>query len=372
MDRVDCAVIGAGVVGLAVARAMALRGRETVVIEAEGAIGTGISSRNSEVIHAGIYYPDGSLKAQLCTQGRRLLYAYCASRGVPYKRCGKLIVATSQAEHAKLDEIAAQSIRNGLMGDEALRPLSSSQARALEPELHCTRALLSPSTGIVDSHALMLALQGDLQRAGGMVALASPVLSGSCGPQSITLTTVGGSEIEARQVVNCAGLQAQAVARSLQHLDTRHVPQEYFAKGSYFSLSGRAPFSRLIYPVPTVGGLGVHLTLDIAGQARFGPDAEWVTPTEKGFDYQVYACGSDSFYAEIRKYWPDLADDALTPAYSGIRPKLNRPGEPAADFTIQGPGVHGVRGLVNCFGIESPGLTSCLAIADHVVSLLEE
>jgi L-2-hydroxyglutarate oxidase LhgO len=205
-----------------------------------------------------------------------------------------------------------------------------------------------------------------------MVALASPVLSGSCGPQSITLTTVGGSEIEARQVVNCAGLQAQAVARSLQHLDTRHVPQEYFAKGSYFSLSGRAPFSRLIYPVPTVGGLGVHLTLDIAGQARFGPDAEWVTPTEKGFDYQVYACGSDSFYAEIRKYWPDLADDALTPAYSGIRPKLYRPGEPAADFTIQGPGVHGVRGLVNCFGIESPGLTSCLAIADHVVSLLEE
>jgi L-2-hydroxyglutarate oxidase LhgO len=373
MDRIDCAVIGAGVVGLAVARAMSLRGFETVVIESENAIGTVTSSRNSEVIHAGLYYAAGSLKARLCVQGKQLLYAYCAERGISHQRCGKLVVATSEDQVPRLRSIQQQAAINGLEGADALQWLTREEALRMEPALNCIAALNSPSTGIVSSHELMLALQADLEHAGGSVALLSPVLGGQCTGDGVVLH-VGGenlSELHAKRVINCAGLQAQRVALSLQGLPAQHVPQAYYAKGSYFALSGRAPFKRLIYPVPIVGGLGVHLTLDMAGQARFGPDAEWVTPTEQGFDYRVYADRSANFYSYIRKYWPELPNDALRPAYSGVRPKLYGPSQATADFSIQGPNLHGTNGLVNCYGIESPGLTSCLAIAAYIENLLE-
>ena len=375
MDQIDAMVVGAGVVGLAVARALALQGREVMVLEAADAIGTGTSSRNSEVIHAGIYYPQGSLKARLCVQGKQLLYAYCAERGVGHQRCGKLLVATSQAQAAALPGIMAKAAANGVTD---LVLLTRDQALALEPQLECVAAVHSPSTGIVDSHALMLALQGDLEHAGGMVVLNSglkqaKVRTGTSW-DAIYLIADDGTELQARVLVNAAGLHAPALAGCIEGLAASHVPQAFYAKGNYFSLSGRAPFSRLIYPVHDpaahLAGLGVHLTIDLGGQAKFGPDVQWVDSLEAPGAWVVDPARGDAFYAEVRKYWPGLPDGALQPGYVGIRPKISGPLEAAADFCIQGPETHGVPGLVNLFGIESPGLTSSLAIGQHVASML--
>jgi L-2-hydroxyglutarate oxidase LhgO len=366
MEKIECVVIGAGVVGLAVARALALQGREVMVLEAADAIGTGTSSRNSEVIHAGIYYPQGSLKALLCVQGRALLYDYCATRGVGHSRCGKLLVATSDEQVAQLQSIIGKAAANGV---HDLVLLSREQAQAMEPALQCVAAVHSPSTGIVDSHALMLAYQGDLENAGGLVVLNSPITHARCAPDAITLVAGDGTELKARWVVNSAGLQAQTLARRFAGLPPQSVPPSYFAKGNYFTLAGRSPFSRLIYPVPEAAGLGVHLTIDLGGQAKFGPDVQWV---ESADDLVVDPARGDAFYAEVRKYWPDLKDGALLPGYAGMRPKIQSPDEPAKDFLIQGPAAHGVAGLVNLFGIESPGLTSSLAIGALVGQLVAE
>ena len=365
MEQVDCVVVGAGVVGLAVARALAQAGRDVLVLEACDAIGTQTSARNSEVIHAGIYYPAGSLKASLCVRGKALLYAYCAERGLPHQRCGKLIVATDDLQRAQLEGIAAKAAANGV---HDLVSLSAAQARALEPVLHCVAALHSPSTGIVDSHALMLSLLGDIEAAGGVLALNSPLASMDVARGAIELEAQDGTQLRARTVVNAAGHGAPALAALTKGLAPAHVPQAYFAKGSYFTLAGRSPFSHLIYPVPEAAGLGVHLTLDLGGQARFGPDVQWV---DDAHDLQVEPASGEAFYAEVRRYWPALADGALQPAYAGMRPKISGPGEPAADFVIQGPAAHGVPGLVNLFGIESPGLTSALAIAETVAAMLQ-
>jgi L-2-hydroxyglutarate oxidase LhgO len=371
MDRVDAVVIGAGVVGLAVGRALAIAGLETVVLERENGIGTGTSARNSEVIHAGLYYPAGSLKGRLCVEGRQRIYALCESHGVAHRRCGKLIVATSAAQVADLQATQARAAANGV---NDLAWLDGAAARALEPALQCHAALLSPSTGIVDSHGLMLAIQGDMERSGGQLAVQSPVMAVRLGRTEDHVVQVGGAapqELAARIVVNAAGLWAPALATAFADLDRRHVPVAHHAKGSYFSLAGRAPFSRLIYPVPEPGGLGVHLTLDLAGQARFGPDVEWITPASPdAIDYRVDPARSLAFYAQVRRYWPELPDGALQPAYSGVRPKLSGPGELASDFVVQAPDEHGVPGLVNLFGIESPGLTASLALADEVLSRL--
>ena len=363
-DAVDCVVVGAGVVGLAVARALALQGREVMVLESADAIGTGISSRNSEVIHAGIYYPTDSLKAKLCVRGRDMLYAYCTERNVPHRRCGKLLVATSPGELSSLESIQARAQANGVLD---LRWLGRHDAQAMEPALECVAALFSPSTGIVDSHALMLALQGDLEHAGGLVALNSPLALAECAQDAINLEAFDGTRLRARTVVNAAGLYAPGLARRFAGLGADHVPHARYAKGSYFTLSGKAPFSRLIYPVPEAAGLGVHLTLDLGRQAKFGPDVQWVDSPD---DLLVDPARGDAFYAEVRKYWPALRDGALAPGYAGMRPKIHGPDEPAADFVIQGPSVHGIPGLVNLFGIESPGLTSSLAIAEHVAALV--
>jgi len=364
MDEFDCAVIGAGVVGLAIARALALQGREVIVLEAEGAIGTGTSSRNSEVIHAGIYYPQGSLRAQLCVEGRHALYAYAGERGVPHRRCGKLIVATSATQVADLESIIAKARANGV---DDMAMLTRAQAQSLEPALECLAAAYSPSTGIVDSHGLMLSLQGDLEQAGGVVALMSAVLRAECTGDGIVLHAKDGTALRCASVVNAAGLSAPLLARRFEGLPPSAVPEAYFAKGNYFTLAGRAPFSRLIYPVPEAAGLGVHLTLDMGGQAKFGPDVQWVDSPD---DLVVDPQRGDGFYAEVRRYWPGLPDGALIPGYAGIRPKISGPGEAARDFVIDGPSVHGVPGLVNLFGIESPGLTSSLAIGRHVAQLL--
>jgi L-2-hydroxyglutarate oxidase LhgO len=365
MERVDAIVIGAGVVGLAVARALAAAGREVIVLEAAEGIGTETSSRNSEVIHAGIYYPPGSLKARLCVAGKRALYRYCEEHGVPHRRCGKLLVATGEKQLPKLAAIKAQAEANGVTD---LVELTAADARTLEPELRCVAAYLSPSTGIVDSHAFMLALQGDAEARGAMIAFRSPVIGGAIRDDGIELE-VGGeapSRIRAGSVVNCGGLHAQKLAASLAGFPTARVPPLYYAKGNYYSLVGKSPFSRLVYPMPNDAGLGVHITIDLAGQARFGPDVEWVDR----IDYDVDPRRAASFYGAIREYWPGLRDGQLAPAYSGIRPKLVGPDAPAADFVIAGPRDHGVAGLVNLFGIESPGLTAALAIADHVRELL--
>jgi L-2-hydroxyglutarate oxidase LhgO len=364
MDKVDCVVIGAGVVGLAVARALALGGREVMVLESADAIGTGTSSRNSEVIHAGIYYAKGSLKARLCVEGKQLLYAYCSERGIGHSRCGKLIVATSDAQVAQLQGIVAKAAANGV---DDLVFLTREEAKALEPQLECVAALHSPSTGIVDSHALMLALQGDLENAGGMVVFNSALTGARCDSEGIVVVAADGTELEARTVVNAAGLHAPLLAQKFEGLDAHYIPTAHYAKGNYFTLSGRSPFSRLIYPVPEAAGLGVHLTIDLGQQAKFGPDVQWV---ESADDLVVDPSRGDAFYAEVRKYWPALQDGALIPGYAGIRPKINAPNEPAADFVIQGPETHGVPGLVNLFGIESPGLTSSIAIGDYVCGLL--
>lgn len=335
-----------------------------MVLEAESAFGTGISSRNSEVIHAGIYYPRNSLKARLCVEGKALLYDYVRSRGVPFSRCGKLIVATSRDQ---VDELAAIVDRAAANGVDDLRLITGAEAAAMEPALHCLAAVHSPSTGIVDSHALMLSLLGDLENAGGMLALRSAVTRAECSAAGVVLITEDGTTLRCRNVVNAAGLGAVALAHRFEGLPSSTIPSGHFAKGSYFTLSGRAPFTRLIYPVPQPGGLGVHLTLDLGAQAKFGPDVEWVDSAD---DLMVDPARGGGFYAEVRKYWPDLPDGALVPGYAGIRPKISGPREAAADFVIDGPEVHGIPGLVNLFGIESPGLTSSLAIARHVANLL--
>ena len=362
-ERIDCAVIGAGVVGLAIARELALAGREVIVLEAESTIGSGVSSRNSEVIHAGIYYPTGSLMARTCVAGRRALYPYCIERGIPFSNCGKLIVATDPDEHARLADIRRRAAANGV---EGMRLLTRTEAVALEPNLHCVSALLSPATGIIDSHAFMLALLADAEAAGCVLVLRSKVTGGRVARGGIDVT-VGGADpvnLHCRLLVNAAGLQAPALAARIVGLPAGHVPKAYYAKGSYFILAGRSPFSRLIYPVPVPGGLGTHLTIDLGGQARFGPDVEWVDR----IDYTVNPARADKVYDAVRRYWPDLKDGALQPGYAGIRPKIVPPEVGVQDFLVQGPPTHGVPGLVNLFGIESPGLTASLALADHVVA----
>jgi L-2-hydroxyglutarate oxidase LhgO len=371
MDRVDAVVIGAGAVGLAVGRALARAGLETIVAEAQTAIGQGVSSRNSEVIHAGLYYTPGSWKAKLCVRGKAMLYALCATHGVDHRNCGKLVVASSDDEAAALRKLQERAIAN----DVPVEWLTAHEAQALEPALRCSAALSSPTTGIVDSHGFMLALQGDLEKAGGMVALGSAVEGAVLGRggEDHVLRLADGSELAAGIVVNSASLHACALARRFQGLAPAFVPREYFAKGSYYSLAGRAPFTRLIYPAPADAWLGVHLTLDLGGQAKFGPDLEWLdVEAPEQIDYTVDPRRADGFYAEVRRYWPALPDGALAPSYSGVRPKIYGPGELAPDFRIDGPALHGVPRLVNLFGIESPGLTSALAIAEVVAGLVRE
>ena len=362
MEKLDAVVIGAGVVGLAVARALAMAGREVVILEAEDAIGTHTSSRNSEVIHAGIYYPKGSLKARSCVAGKELLYEYCVEHGVPHRRSGKLIVATNQAQEKELLSIQEKAHANGVTD---VVWMTQAQVLALEPELSCVAGLYSPSTGIIDSHALMLAYLGDAEANGAMLALKSHLLGAQVAAQGFVVHS-DQMDVACDVLVNSAGLRAPSVARTIEGFPGKFIPRELYAKGNYYSLTRKAPFSRLVYPVPEPGGLGVHVTLDLAGQARFGPDVEWV----ERIDYQVDPARSERFYAAIRKYWPGLPDGALSPGYAGIRPKTAGPGEPAPDFVVQGPSVHGIPGLVHLFGIESPGLTSSLALAGEVLDEL--
>ena len=367
MDRVDVVIVGAGVVGLAVARALALAGREVVVLEREGGIGSGVSSRNSEVVHAGIYYPPGSLKARLCVQGRQMLYAYCAKRNVPHRRCGKLIAATGPQDLPKLEQILARAQASGV---HSLQRLTQAQAQAMEPALACVAALHSPDSGIVDSHAFMTSMLGDAECAGALLALRSPLQSARREGAGWVISTSGDEAFEmgCTWLVNAAGIGTHRVAASLEGLNPSVSPKQRLAKGHYFTLTGRSPFSRLVYPTPVDGGLGVHLTLDLGGQARFGPDVEWLPEglAEEDIDYAVDPSRQAAFEADIRRYWPGLPAGALASAYSGVRPKLSGPGEPAADFLIQGPADHGLPGLVQLLGIESPGLTSSLAIGEVV------
>ena len=364
MEDVDVVVVGAGVVGLAVARALAMAGREVIVLEAAEAIGTETSSRNSEVIHAGIYYPAGSLMAKHCVAGKQMLYDYCRERGLPHENCTKLIVATSEEEAGKLASIQARAAANGVPD---LTFLSQAEAQAMEPALACTAALLSPSTGIIDSHSYMVSLQGDAESAGTVVVFHAPVLGGRLTDAGAVID-VGGAEpmtLRARLLVNSAGLHAPKLAAKLQGMPSQLTPKAYYAKGSYFSLVGKNPFSRLIYPVPVAGGLGTHLTIDLGGQARFGPDVQWVD--EINYDVDPSRC--DGFYAAIRRYWPELPDGSLQPGYSGIRPKIVPPAIASQDFTIQGPATHGQACLINLFGIESPGLTASMSVAASVAEL---
>jgi L-2-hydroxyglutarate oxidase LhgO len=360
-------VVGAGVVGLAVARAAALAGHEVIVAEATRGIGNGVSSRNSEVIHGGMYYPTGSLRALHCPRGRRMLYEFCASHGVPYRRCGKLIVATEDAEVAKMEAILKQGIANGVEGFEMI---DRAAARAMEPALHCVAALHSPETGIVDSHSFMRALQGDLEDRGGAIAFDTRIerLSHSQAGWRVSFSGSEAGELAVDAVVNSAGLGAQPLARRTDDYPSERVPRLVLARGNYFGYAGRPVFSRLIYPAPRIdGGLGIHVTLDLAGRMRFGPDVEWIDRE----DYDVNASRAASFYGAIRRYWPALRDGTLQPDYAGIRPKLTGPGEPAADFMIEATAQHGLPRLVHLFGIESPGLTSALSLADEVVAQLQ-
>ncbi|MBJ6137232.1 NAD(P)/FAD-dependent oxidoreductase [Marinobacter litoralis] len=364
MDResynVQTVVIGAGVVGLAIARELALSGREVLVLEAGPRFGEGISSRNSEVIHAGIYYPADSLKAAFCVRGRQLLYEYCASRKIGHRKCGKWIVATNDRQAARLEAIARQAEANGVH----LQQFSGDAIRAQCPDLRASGALWSSQTGIVDSHGLMLSLLGELEDAGGRLVLNSPVLSAESSGNGHRLEIGGDASVTllAGEVVNAAGLGAPTLAQNWRGLPASSRPEQWYARGVYFSYSGRQPFDQLIYPLPEPGGLGVHLTLDLAGQARFGPDVEWVEVE----DYTVDPNRLQAFVEGIRQWWPSLDASKLQPAYAGIRPKLAGPDGGFADFRIDGPGVHGLAGLVHLFGIESPGLTSSLAIADYV------
>lgn len=361
MEHLDCAVIGAGVVGLACARALALSGRDVVILERALDIGTETSARNSEIIHAGIYYPPGSVKAKLCKTGKEMLYAYCSSHGVAHKCCGKIIVA---ADEAQVDDLAGIAERARRAGVTDLRDLSAAEASELEPNVECVGALLSPSTGLVDSHGLMLAYLGDAEAAGAMLALASPLLGGRVDGDGIVLDVGGDAPMTVRvsTVVNAAGLWAQEVSRRIEGLPPGTIPGCYYARGIYFTLSGTQPFSRPVYPVPEPGGLGCHYTVDLGGQGKFGPDVEWIDE----IDYTVNEERGERFYDAIRRYWPGLPDGALQPGYAGVRPKLHGRGGPATDFMIHGPEIHGISGLVNLYGIESPGLTSSLAIAEQV------
>jgi len=366
-EPVDCAIIGAGVVGLAIARELAMAGREVIVLEAADAIGTHTSSRNSEVIHAGLYYPKGSLKARFCVAGKSLLYDYCASHGVPHNNIGKIVVAVTADEIGTLKSYVQKAEANGVID---LRWLSREELRDLEPAVNCVAGFLSPSTGIVDSHALMLACQGDAENSGAAVVFKSPVESGAVRSDGIVLD-VGGDEpmtIACRSVINSAGLFAQDIARSIEGVPASGIPPQYFAKAHYYTLAGKPPFRRLVYPVASNAHLGVHVTVDMAGQIRFGPDVSWVDAVDYSFDH----AREPLFYDAIRKYYPGLKDGQLQPGYTGIRPKVSGPKEPAADFIIRGPREHGVAGLVNLFGIESPGLTASLAIAAHVRELLQD
>jgi L-2-hydroxyglutarate oxidase LhgO len=365
-ERIDCAVIGAGVVGLAVARELALAGREVIVLEAESTIGSGISSRNSEVIHAGIYYPAGSLKARFCVQGRQLMYEFCARNAIEHRRIGKLIVASSPDEIPTLAKYEQQARANGV---DDLQRLTIEQVQELEPEVRCAAALLSPSSGIVDSHGLMLAYQAELEAHGGMLVFNSPVTGGRLLQGEITIE-VGGEApmvLQAATVINCAGLSAQSVSHAISGVPPPSIPRQFLAKGYYFSLAGRSPFRRLVYPVANSAGLGTHVTLGLDGFARFGPDVQWIESLDYGFDEARKA----EFARAIRLYYPQLDDSRLRPAYTGIRPKISNASQPAADFCIRGPSAHGDCPYVALYGIESPGLTASLAIARHVVSLLQ-
>lgn len=365
-ESLDVVVIGAGVVGLAVAREFARAGREVVVLEHNARIGEETSSRSSEVIHAGIYYPTDSLKARFCVRGKDLLYRYCDDRGIPYRRCGKLVLALSADQEFRLTALLDQAEANGV---DDLQPLSKTDVAALEPAVRCTAGLLSPSTGILDSHSFMLSLHGDLEAAGGRVAVLSEFVGGSIDDDGIRLSVRSDGEdlrLRAQVVVNAAGLRATDVAGLFAGLDSRHVPRTRYAKGTYFVLRQKSPFKHLVYPLPEGAGLGVHVTLDLAGQTRFGPDVEWIS----AIDYRPDPDRAEAFYTAIRAYWPAIPAGSLAPGYVGIRPKLVGPGEPAGDFVIQGPEQHGAAGLVNLFGIESPGLTASLAIGEEVARML--
>lgn len=364
MDTIEVIIIGAGVVGLACASRLARNGHEVIVVERETAFGTGISARNSEVIHAGLYYPPGSLKARLCVEGRQRLYDWCAKHDVPHARCGKLIVASNEAQAPALAAIAERARANGV---HDLQEIDPARLRELEPELAAHRALLSPSTGIVDSHGLMLSLLGDAERHGAMLALASPVHGGHVSDDGIVLHIGEDTEFKARWVINAAGLDAPLLGQQIRSAASAQAPKAHYARGVYFSHAGKTPFSRLIYPIPEAGGLGVHLTLDLGGQAKFGPDVEWIEQP----DYTVDPARMEKFIQAIRSWWPGLDASRLHPGYAGIRPKIVGPGQPDADFRIDGPATHGVHGLIHLYGIESPGLTASLAIADYVTGLMQ-
>ena len=375
MEQVDCVVVGAGVVGLAVAREMALQGRETILLERESAFGTISSARNSEVIHAGIYYPKDSLKAKLCVQGNRLLYEYCRSHQVATQPYGKLIVASDETQIDDLQAILYKAQNNGV---PEIKMISGDEAKALEPNLKCVSAILSSTTGIVDSHGYMLSLLGGFEDAGGMVAYQSPLISakrvGNNAEDGYALEIGGadGMQIQTKLLINCAGMSAPAIAQKIEGLKKDQIPKAYFAKGNYFSLSGKSPFTHLIYPIPEPGGLGVHLTLDMGGQAKFGPDVEWLDiDAEDQIDYTVNPKRGDGFYEAVRRYWPGLKDNSLQPDYSGVRAKIVPPNAPAGDFCFNGPKEHGLHGLYNLYGFESPGLTSSLAIAKHLEGLIK-
>lgn len=364
-EKIDCAVIGAGVVGLAIARKLAMSGREVVILEAEETFGTHTSSRNSEVIHAGIYYSTGSLKARLCVAGKKTLYQYCAEHDVSHKRIGKVIVATDSDQISDLNKYGKQAEINGV---DDLRPLSTGELAELEPAVRGAAGFLSPSTGIIDSHGLMLAYLGDAEQHGATLALASPVISGAISDAGIVLNVGGGESMSVvcNTVINAAGLHAQAIGRSIEGIPPQTVPPTFYAIGHYYTLAGAAPFKRLIYPVARQDWLGVHVTIDLGGQVKFGPDFSWID----SIDYRFDESRAQAFYEAIRRYYPGLQDGALQPGYTGIRPKIHGPGGPVADFVIHGPRDHGVAGLVNLYGIESPGLTASLAIADYVADLL--
>lgn len=364
-ERVECVVIGAGVIGLAIARRLALAGVEVLILERADMIGTETSSRNSEIVHAGIYYPTGSLKARSCVAGKHALYEYCETRGIAHRRCGKIIVATDDTQ---VDELGTLKERAAANGVNDLYWLTPAEVADMEPEVHSVAALHSPSTGIVDSHGLMLSFQGEAEDRGAMIAYHAPVTGGRIEDDGIVVSVGGESPVSLKtnRLVNAAGIWAPAVARTIDGLGRKTIPADYLCKGNYYTLSGRSPFSRPVYPVPEKAGLGVHVTVDLAGQVRFGPDVEWVD----SIDYDVDPGRAEAFYAAIRRYWPGLPDGAIQAGYSGIRPKLQAPGEPAADFMLQGPSEHGIDGLVNLYGIESPGLTSSLALADLVAEEL--
>jgi L-2-hydroxyglutarate oxidase LhgO len=364
MDSIEAVVIGGGVVGLAVARALAMQGTETLVFERHARPGQETTSRNSGVIHSGIYYPLGSLKAALCVRGRQLLYSFCEERGIRYQRCGKVVVA-GEPQVAALHALRERGIANGVLD---LQLLDGAQVALLEPAVVCAAGLLSPSTGIIDVHELLLALLADLESHGGALLLQSNVSALKITDGGLVLQVESGatsSELQCRWLVNCAGLSAPQVLRLIEAYPQQRLRQAFYAKGNYFACQGVRPFKRLVYPMPNEAGLGIHATLDLDGTTRFGPDVEWVSEP----DYRVDPARAESFYAAIREYWPDIPDGSLQPAYAGVRPKLVGPGAAAGDFEIEGPAAHGVAGLINLFGIESPGLTSSLALAERVAAL---